>query len=137
MVPAIEYSGAFERPSTLTPLARSSVDQVAVADPDHALAQPAAVLDLAAALVAADVLHQERHAAEGTVAEARLVEPADAIVIGLDDRVDRRIDRLDRARRRRRQLLRRDVPLAHQLGQAERVITAYSASFMRQPRGIF
>jgi hypothetical protein len=94
------------------------------------LAQPAAVLDEAAALMAADVLHQERHAAEGTVAEARLVEPADAIVIGLDDRVDRRIDRLDRARRRRRQFLRRHVPLAHQLGRPRASYDAYSRRFI-------
>jgi hypothetical protein len=62
--------------------------------------------------MAADVLDQERHAAEGTVAQARLVEPADAVIIGLDDGVDLRIDRFDRPRRRRRQLLRHDVPCA-------------------------
>jgi hypothetical protein len=84
-VPAIEYSGAFERPSTFTP-------------------------------------HEERHAAEGTVAQTGLIEPADAVVIGLDDGVHLGIDRFDRARRRRRQLLRRNVPLAHQLGQAEAVV---------------
>ena len=90
---------------------------------DHPAAEPAAELDLATRLVAEHVLHQERHAAKRSAAELALVEGVDAVGIGLDDRVDRRIDRGDRRRRCRRELGRRDLPLRDEPREAQCVVT--------------
>ena len=55
----------------------------------HALAQARAELDFAALLVAEHVLDQERHAAEGAVAQLLLVEAVDAVGIELHHRLER------------------------------------------------
>src|SRR5579862_2783222 len=88
----------------------------------HALAEAASELDLAPGLVAEHVLDEEWHAAEGARAEALLVEIVDAIRIGLDDRVHARVGFLDRARGSLRHLLRGNLALRDQPGDAERVV---------------
>src|SRR5262249_55248653 len=77
--------------------------------------------DPAAGLVAEHVFHQEGNAAERTAAECVFVEALDAIGIGLDDGVDRGIDRLYRLRRDQRELLRRHLSRRDQTGETKRV----------------
>jgi hypothetical protein len=87
----------------------------------HALAEAATEFDGAALLVAQHVLDQERHAAERTVAQRRLVEPLDPVGIGLDHGVDGGVGGLDGAHGGGGDLARRNFAPGDQFGEAQRI----------------
>src|SRR5579871_3248387 len=86
-----------------------------------ALAETAAVFELAAAEMRGHVLDQERHAPIWSVAQPTLVQTVDAVAIDLHDRPDLGIDRLDCRQRRLGEPAWRDLPPADKIGQAKTV----------------
>ena len=66
---------------------------------------------------------------KGPVPSARLVEDLDAVGIGLDDRVDVGVDRVDRPRGGLRQLFRRDLLAGDQVRKAQSVVAGIFGEF--------
>src|SRR5262249_39184732 len=87
----------------------------------HPLAQPRAELDAPPLLMAKRVLDEHRDAAERAVGKRRLVKSLDAIGLGFDDGVERRIGGGASMGPRGRDVLRRHFLAGDELGQARRV----------------
>jgi hypothetical protein len=107
----------------------------------HARAEPAAELDATPGFVAEHVLHQERHAPERAAAERGFVQVLDAVRVGLDDRVQRRVHLGDRRGRSGGKFTRRDLAAVNQPGQPQRVmarvfVESHGISFLSQRQGV-
>ena len=96
---------------------------------DQAAAKPAAELDLPTGLMTVYILHEERHAAERTVAERLLVELFDPVGVRLDHRIDRGIDRRDRLSRGRGEFPGRNLSGRDQRSETGCVVTRVLGEF--------
>ena len=97
--------------------------------------RPHALVVRLAGLLAADVLEQERHAAERTVGEWAAGFPPGALELPMDHAVQLRIERLDSRHRGVDELDRLDVAAANQLRQACRVVIPEDVAHHRHRSG--